>query len=68
MATVDSTHLKFIQQADLDTQMQDLEYRNDTKMDLINNNTEKQVRQVPESADSRNVLIYQNYWHPRKFY
>ena len=49
MATVDSTHLKFIQQEDLNTQLQDLEYRNDTKMNLINNNTEKQVRQVPEN-------------------
>ena len=43
VATVDSTHLKFVQQADLKTQIEDLEYRNDTKMDLTNHNTQKQV-------------------------
>ena len=43
VATVDSTHLKFVQQADLKTQIEDLEYRNDTKMDLTNHDTQKQV-------------------------
>ena len=44
VATVDSTHLKFVQQADLKTQIEDLEYRNDTKMDLTNHDTQKQVQ------------------------
>ena len=47
VATVDSTHLKFVQQADLKTQMEDLEYRNDTKMDLTNHDTQKQVSHLP---------------------
>ena len=46
VATVDSTHLKFVQQADLKTQIEDLEYRNDTKMDLTNHDTQKQVNEV----------------------
>ena len=46
VATVDSTHLKFVQQADLKTQIEDLEYRNDTKMDLTNHDTQKQVPEV----------------------
>ena len=46
VATVDSTHLKFVQQADLKTQIEDLEYRNDTKMDLTNHDTQKQVTEI----------------------
>ena len=46
VATVDSTHLKFVQQADLKTQIEDLEYRNDTKMDLTNHDTQKQVHNL----------------------
>lgn len=57
VATVDSTHLKFVQQADLKTQMEDLEYRSDTKMDLINHDTQKQIEELNNEQDEVRQFI-----------